>query len=57
MKICKNNFDIVVYPVGSCNHCAFGVSTQKCWWVDIFKKFSFDCGGAVTHLTSDIFKL
>lgn len=57
MKICKNHFDIVVYPVSSCKQCAFGVNTQKCWWVDAFKKFSFDCGGVIIQSTSDIFKL
>lgn len=57
MKVSKNNFDIVVYPVSSCRQCAFGISTQKCWWADTFKKFSFDCGGAITPSLSDIFKL
>jgi hypothetical protein len=57
MKLCKNNFDIAVYPVTTCGLCAFGMSTKKCYWIDIFKKHSFNCGGAVTHLTSDIFKL
>lgn len=57
MKVCKNNFDIVICPVRSCKYCAFGISTQKCCWADIFKKYSFNCGGVVTQSTSDIFKL
>jgi hypothetical protein len=57
MKICKNNLDLIAYPVTSCEHCAFGISTQTCFWVSIFKKYSFNCGGVVTQSTSDIFKL
>jgi hypothetical protein len=57
MKICKNNFDIVVYAVTTCDHCTFGRNSKDCCWVDIFKKYSFNCGGVVTQSTSDIFKL
>lgn len=57
MKLCKNNFDIVVYPVSRCGLCAFGTNIKQCCWIDVFKKHSFNCGGAVTHLTSDIFNL
>lgn len=57
MKICKNNFDIAVYPVTTCDLCVFGANTQQCCWRSIFKKYSFNCGGVITHLTSDIFTL
>lgn len=57
MKICKNNFDIVVYPVTTCGCCAFGMSTKTCIWISIFKKYSFNCGGVVIQSKSDIFIL
>lgn len=57
MKIYKNDFDVVVYPVSSCKHCALGIGTKDCCWVDIFKKCSFDCGGVIIQSTSDIFTL
>lgn len=57
MKICKNNFDIMIYAVSSCKRCALGIGTKDCCWADIFKKYSFNCGGVVTQSTSDIFKL
>lgn len=57
MKLCKNNFDIVVYAVTTCDHCTFGRNSKDCCWVDIFKKCSFNCGGVITQSTSDIFKL
>lgn len=57
MKVSKNNFDIVVYPVISCERCAFGKNSKDCCWVDIFKKCSFNCGGVVAQSLSDIFKL
>lgn len=57
MKVSKNNFDIVVYPIATCALCAFGTNTKYCYWIDIFKKYSFNCGGVVTQSTSDIFKL
>lgn len=57
MKICKNNFDIVVYPVSTCERCALGVIAKRCYWVDIIKNYSFDCGGVVAQSLSDIFKL
>jgi hypothetical protein len=57
MKICKNNFNVATYPVTSCGHCAFGTSTKTCFWVSVFKKYSFNCGGVVTQSMSDIFKL
>lgn len=57
MKICKNNFNIVVYPVTACGLCAFGISTKECYWLDVFKKYSFNCGGVAVQSLSDIFKL
>jgi hypothetical protein len=57
MKVCKNNFDVVLYVITACYNCAFGRSTRGCRWHDIFKKYSFDCGGVITSSLSDIFKL
>lgn len=57
MKICKNNFDIVLYPVSSCNVCAFGSSTKNCYWLPLFKKASLMCGGTTVERISDIFKV
>ena len=57
MKICKNNFNVIVYPVTSCNRCAFGASAKNCYWLSIFKKASLECGGTVVNSTSNIFKL
>lgn len=57
MKVCKNNFDVALYVITACYNCAFGRSTRGCRWHDIFKKYSFDCGGVITSSLSDIFKL
>lgn len=57
MKVSKNNFDIIVYAVTTCERCAFGRNSKECCWVDIFKKYSFNCGGVITQSTSEIFKL
>ena len=57
MKICKNNFDIALYPVSSCNVCAFGSSTKNCYWLSLFKKASLQCGGTTVERISDIFRL
>lgn len=56
MKICKNNFDIALYSVSSCNVCAFGSSTKNCYW-SLFKKASLQCGGTTVERISDIFRL
>ena len=57
MKVSKNNFDIALYPVSSCNVCAFGSCTKNCYWLPVFKKASLTCGGVTTVRLSDIFKL
>jgi hypothetical protein len=57
MRICKNNFDILIYAVSSCKHCALGINTKECCWIDIFKKASFNCGGVTLSSLSEIFKL
>lgn len=57
MKICKNNFDVALYPVSSCNICAFGSYTKTCHWLSVFKRASLTCGGVTTVRASDIFKL
>lgn len=57
MKVSKNNFDIALYPVSSCNVCAFGSCTKNCYWLPVFKKASLTCGGVTTVKLSDIFKL
>lgn len=57
MKICKNNFDVALYPVSSCNVCAFGSSTKNCYWLPVCKKASLTCGGVTTLRLADIFTL
>lgn len=57
MKLCKNNFDVALYPVSSCGICAFGTSTKTCSWLRVFKKASLQCGGTTVERGSDIFKL
>ena len=57
MKICKNNFDVALYPVSSCNVCAFGSCTKNCYWLQVCKKASLTCGGVTTLRLADIFTL
>jgi hypothetical protein len=57
MKVSKNNFDIKICAVSSCKHCALGIDTKECCWMDIFQKASFNCGGVRLSSLSNIFAL
>lgn len=57
MKICKNNFDIALYPVTKCSQCVLNTRTHLCLWLKVYYKASLDCGGVRVNILSDIFKL
>lgn len=59
MKICKNEFDIILHPVVRCYQCAFKGRTGQCLQLRIFGgiKSSMFCGGITKDTISDIFKL
>lgn len=59
MKICKNEFDIILHPVVRCYQCAFKGRTGLCLQLRIFGgiKSSMFCGGITKDTISDIFKL
>lgn len=58
MKICKNNFDIILHPVVRCYQCAFQGRTGQCLQLRIFGfTSSMYCGGITKDTISDIFKL
>lgn len=57
MKICKNNSDIILYPLAICHSCAFNPLT-RCLWVKAIKYMpSVGCGGIKADTLSDIFRL
>jgi hypothetical protein len=58
MKICKNDSDIILYPVTKCSQCAIKTQIGLCKWFKIVGTHnSMDCGGIKTDILSDIFKL
>lgn len=57
MKICKNEFDIILYPVTRCSQCALNTSKRPCLWLKICPKARVDCGGVKTDVLSDIFRV
>lgn len=58
MKICKNNSDIILYPVTKCSSCAFDTGLRPCLWLKVVDTHSFiDCGGIESRNLSDIFRL
>lgn len=57
MKICKNDFDIILQPLRSCTICGFTRKGRSCFWVTLFKEYRWTCGGMVQDTISDIFKL
>lgn len=58
MKICKNNSDIILYPVTKCSSCALKTRLCPCLWLKIVgTHHSMNCGGIRIDILSDIFKL
>ena len=58
MKICKNHFDIILYPVTQCSNCALRTRRNPCLWVRIVGTYNtMNCGGVRLDGLSDIFKL
>ena len=59
MKICRNEFDIILYPVIKCSQCALSTRIiPSCFWLKIVgTHHPMDCGGIRTDILSDIFKL
>lgn len=58
MKICKNHFDIILYPVTQCSNCALRTRRNPCLWVRIVDTHhTMNCGGVRLDGLSDIFKL
>jgi hypothetical protein len=57
MKICKNKFDIILYPVARCSECGLDTHMRPCLWLKLYGKATLDCGGVKTNILSDIFKL
>lgn len=58
MKICKNDSDIILYPVTKCSECDIKTQTGICKWLKIVDtRNSMDCGGIRIDVLSDIFKL
>lgn len=46
MKMCKNEFDIILYPVTQCYCCAFKRHVRLCLWFRMDDvKASLYCGG------------
>lgn len=56
MKICKNDFDIILYPVSKCSQCVLRVYRSSCLWLKIGKSL-MNCGSIRADVLSDIFKL
>ena len=59
MKICKNDSEIILYPVSSCSKCAINRrQTFDCLWFKIVGTHSsMNCSGIRLDILSDIFKL
>lgn len=57
MKICKNKFDIILYPVIRCSECALNTRMRPCLWLKICPKVTWDCGGVRIDVLSDIFRI
>ena len=58
MKICKNDSEIILYPVTECSKCAIKTLTGHCNWFKIVGTHdSLECGGIRVNILSDIFKL
>lgn len=57
MKFCKNEFDIILYPVTRCSECVFNAHMHSCLWLKIYPVATLDCGGVRTDILSDIFKI
>lgn len=59
MKLCKNDLDIILYPVVRCYQCAFKGCTDQCLQLRMFGglKSWMSCGGITKDTISDIFKL
>lgn len=56
MKICKNEFDVVLHQLQHCIKCSFK-KLELCFWFQIFKNCTWRCGGLTQDTISDIFKL
>ena len=57
MKICKNDSEIILYPVSKCSNCAIKTRAGCKWFKIIGTHNSSDCGGIRVDILSDIFKL
>lgn len=58
MKICKNNFDILINPTIKCSECVFKRKTRPCLWIKLISiVYTLGCGGVSATSLSDIFKL
>ena len=57
MKICKNHFDIILYPVTKCSQCALRTYRSPCLWLRVVGNSILTCGGIRQNSNSDIFKL
>lgn len=55
MKICKNDSEIILYPVTECSKCVIKTQTG-CKWLKIIGIYNLsDCGGIRLNILSDIF--
>ena len=58
MKICKNHFAVIIFPVDKCSQCAIRTRTRPCLWLKIVGTHrTLNCGGVRLNGLSDIFKL
>lgn len=58
MKICKNDSDIILYPVTKCSLCAMDTHSHPCLWLKVVDTHNFmNCGGIRVDILSDIFRL
>ena len=58
MKICKNHFAVIIFPVDKWSQCAIRTRTRPCLWLKIVGTHrTLNCGGVRLNGLSDIFKL
>lgn len=58
MKICKNQFDVIIFHVDKCYQCALRTRRSPCLWIKVVgTKLAWPCGGVIQDTISDIFKL
>lgn len=58
MKVCLNNFDVILKFRLTCSDCDLYINhNTHCHWRSITPKSSLTCGGVAIPSLSDIFKL